>query len=96
MTDDDKVDNRYRIALGDATPGARRSAAAAGTAFAAVDSALKNDAWVSTTADAFSSTCTANEKSAGTAAGDCVDEMTARHGREPLKVSKTDYRATWH
>ncbi|WP_029287108.1 hypothetical protein [Cellulomonas sp. HZM] len=96
MTDDDKVENRYRTALSGATPGARTQASAAGSAFATTLSALANDAWVSTTADAFSSTCTSKQSSAGDAAQDCVDEMTSRHSREPAKVDKTDYRARWH
>jgi len=96
VTDDDKVTNEYRSALGTATPGARTQAANARSAFSTVLSAVNAKAWVSTTADAFSSTCTSKQSSAGDAADDCVEEMTSRHSREPLKVDKTDYRATWY
>jgi len=96
VTDDDKVTNEYRSALGAATPGAQSQAYDVRAAFSTVLSAVNAKAWVSTTADAFSSTCTSKQSSAGDAADDCVEEMTSRHSREPLKVDKTDYRATWY
>jgi len=96
VTDDDKVTNEYRSALGAATPGARTQASNARSAFSSVMAALNDKAWVSTTADTFSSTCTSKQSAAGDAADDCVEEMTSRHGREPLKVDKTDYRANWY
>ncbi|HWJ84809.1 MAG TPA: hypothetical protein VNR62_05230 [Cellulomonas sp.] len=96
MTDEDKVENRYRSALHGATPGARTRANAAGSAFSSVLSALTNEAWVSTTADAFSKTCTEMQTKAGNAGDSCVEEMTSRYSREPAKVDPSDYRATWY
>jgi hypothetical protein len=95
MADDEKVENRYRTALHGATPGARTQSGYASSAFSSVISALANDAWVSHTADVFSATCTDMQSKASTAGSSCVEEMTSRHSREPVKVDPTDYRAKW-
>ena len=96
MAETEKVDNQYRIALADATPGARVQSTYAGLAFSTVTGAIANGAWKSTTADAFYAECAEMRTTAGTAGTRCVEEMTSRHAREPVKVDPTDSRAKWH
>ena len=96
MADDEKVENRYRTALHGATPWARTQSGSAASAFSSVIGALASEAWVSTTADAFSATCSEMQGKARDAGSSCVEELTSRYSREPAKVDVDDYRATWH
>ncbi len=89
----EKVENRYRTALGRALPGARVQAARIEGAFRTTQLAMEAGAWDSPMARAFSAACRSAVTDAGNAADDCVDALSSRHAREPHEVPRWDERA---
>lgn len=91
----EKVDNQYKLSLGDALSGVRQYSADCGDALASVVTAMGNGAWKSTTADTFSSELTAHKSASGTAGDECASAFETEYNNEDDQVPEDDWRAHW-
>lgn len=91
----EKVDNQYKLSLGDALSSIRGYAADCGDAFTSVVTAMENGAWKSTTADTFSEELTGHKSSAGTAGDECETAVETKYENEDDQVPEDDPHAHW-
>lgn len=89
------VPNAYREALGDILPSVRGQAITPGIAFYDVAQALEAGAWMSATADTFSSELSSHESVARDHGDACKEAFEGRYESEPVEVPEDDDRARW-
>ncbi len=89
------VANPYKAAIGQAIAQARPVAGACASALDEAIAAMKGQAWVSTTADAFFAALTACDGDAAQAGQDCLDALQHAHDSCPDQVPAGSAYTRW-